>query len=261
MAYLCKQEFGKRNKAGAGMRFTTKVYALSSGEFVFYEIPIDVQRMLENAKEGLQKNRRSGKIGLHVHNMAGGIKVIKAAMEALLEEVVTEEIVLRYNYTATCHYYIGADGKLYENGAVLPDGEDYFDGKGEWSISIVRGEEEITSSWNSSDEWLVGFMATVEKKVTYTTGEKSKVEYQCPDKDSLGKWGEKLNAFTHTQMGGKPKEIPYTEEVARVFCESMWKLCELARRLTEFLSEPENVLKGTGQFLLPGKIKPGRKSI
>ena len=105
------------------MRFETKVYAMSSGEFVFYDIPADVQRMLINAKESLQANRRNSKTGLHVHNMADGIKAIKAAIEALLEEVVTEELVLRYNYTATCHYYIGANGKLYENGAVLPDGE------------------------------------------------------------------------------------------------------------------------------------------
>lgn len=259
MAYVCKQYFGKRNKSGVGLGFDTKVYAQSSGEFVFYDIPTDVQRILVLAKENLRPNRRSSKIGLHVHNMADGIKAIKAAMGTLLKEVVTEELVLRYNYTATCHYYVGADGELYEHGGICEEmSDEKYSGKG-WSVSIVDGEEEA-SCW-SKGEWLVGFRANVEKKITYTTGEKSKVEYSQPDKDNLGEWGKKLNDFTHTQMHGKPKEMPYTEDVARVFCESMWKLCELARNLTEFLSEPENILKGTGQFLLSGKTKAGRKSI
>ena len=255
MAYVCKQEFGKRNKAGAGMRFETKVYVLASGEFVFYGIPENIQRMLGNAKERLRLNQRVHKIGLHVHNMADGIKAIKAAMNTLLKEVATEELVLRYNYTATCHYYVGADGKLYANGGICEErcGEEY-DGKG-WSLSVIDGKEELSSSWTTG-EWLVGFMANVEEKITYTTGKKSNVEYRPPNKDNLGEWGEKLNEFVNTRMAGKPKEMPYTEEVARIFCESMWKLCELAQKLTYFLSEPENILKGTGQFLLSGEKKP-----
>lgn len=254
MAYVCKQEFGKRNTAGAGIRFESKVYALASGEFVFYDIPPDILRMLGNTKAKLRQNRDRNKTGLHVEKMSDGIRAIGEAMEALLTETVTEALVLRYNYTATCHYFVAKDGSLHVNGV------DYEGSQGRWVNEIIDGDEE-GSSWHSRDSWLVGFLAAVQKKVTYTSGEKVEIEYVCPQEDELGEWGNKLNAFVRTHMRGTPKELPYSEDIARMFYESMWKLCELARGLTKFLSEPKNVLKSTGQFLLPEGNSSGRKGI
>jgi hypothetical protein len=244
MAYVCKQEFGKRNHAGAGVRFITKVYALSSGEFVFYDIPPNIIRMLENAEMKLRLSKDRSKTGLHVDKMKDGIRAIGDAMDALLAETITEELVIRYNYTATCYYFVANDGSMHVNG-MDHDGRD-----GQWIEEIIDGGED-GGSWHSCSSWLIGFTATVDKKVTYTSGENVTTEYTHPEEDELGEWGNKLNAFVHTHMRGSPKELPYTEDVARMFYESMWKLCELARGLTEFLSEPDNVLKGTGRFLLP----------
>lgn len=245
MAYICKQEFGKQNKAGAGMRFETRVYALASGEFVFYDIPEDILRMLGNTKEKLGKNIKNNKIGLYVKQKRDGVIAIGKAMDALLTETITDELVLRYNYTATCHYFITNDGTIHANGV------DYNGGQGRWVEEIVNGDEGHTS-WHSCDNWLIGFQADVEKKVTYTSGEKVKVEYSNPEEDELGEWGNKLNAFVRTNMRGEPKELPYTEDVAKIFHDSMWKLCNLARALTEFLSEPNNVLDGLSMPLLTG---------
>lgn len=251
MAYVCKQEFGKRNTAGAGIRFESKVYALASGEFVFYDIPPDILRMLGNTKAKLRQNRDRSKTGLHVDKMNDGIKAIGEAMDALLTETVTEELVLRYNYSATCHYFVANDGSLHVNGV------DHEGGEGQWVAEIIDGDAE-GGSWHSHDSWRIGFLAVVEKKVTYTSGDKVKIEYACPQEEELGEWGNKLNAFVNTYMRGSPKELPYSENIARVFYESMWKLCKLAHDLTKFLSEPKNVLECTGQFLLP-EAKPRRK--
>ena len=240
MAYLCKQEFGKSNKAGAGMRFDSKVYALSNGDFVFHNLPDDIQALLKQAGHKLEY--RNGKTGLYVKRKDEGVLAINEAMIAQLKVEKSDRLVILYNYTASCHYWKLLDGTLCPNG--VDHNED-----GEWNIMVVDGEEKM-SNYHSSDDYVVGFKAEVRKIVTYTSGAKKREERECPKEDELGEWGNKLNSFAQVRPGSEATVIPYTEESAKVFYQSMLRLCQLSDQLSEFLSEPENIISGTGQLLL-----------
>lgn len=263
MAFVCNREFGKSNNAGNGVRFTTKVYATSSGDFVFYGIPDEVLRVMDGkAKSRLEMNRRTNRTGLHVEKMGDGAAIIGRAMDALLTETVTEEYVIRYHYSSTCHYWLGSDGKIYANGV---DADESQQDGGNWQDPVINGESDsFRSSWRQGQNYMIGFMAVVSKKVTYKSGDNVKVEIKHPSEEEVGEWANMLNGFSNVGVGADCKEIPYTEEVARLFYNSMIRLCEVSRSLTEFLEDPINLLAGNdipllaaGQAAMCGKSDKG----
>lgn len=252
MAYLCKEEFGKRNEAGKDIRFDCKVYATAAGEFVFYNIPDEV---FECLPAGLEYNTsKQQKIGLSVEWKAKGVELINAAIESYLKVETTEQLVIRYNYTATCHYFIGEHGKLYQNGTQYEDdtGESYCNAT--WNTRVIDCADR-SASMARSDDYNLGFRAEVEVKQTHTSGDNKRIEYSraSVDDERLGIYGQKLNTFTRVSVFGDPIEIPYTEDAAKTFYESMWALCHMAYQLSEYLKEPQNIL--TGKQLLLGEGK------
>ena len=244
MAFVCNKEFGKNNKAGNGVRFTTKVYATSSGEFVFYGIPDEVVRVMDSKAMGrLLENRRTNRTGLHVEKMEDGAAIIGNAMDALLTETVSEEYVIRYHYASTCHYWLGSDGKIYANGA---DADESQQDGGNWQEPVTnRGSDRFHSTWHQNQNYMIGFMAVVSKKITYKSGDNIKVEFlrHAPEGE-VGEWANTLNGFSNVGVEKGCKEMPYTEEVARLFYNSMIRLCEVSRSLTQFLEDPINLLAG-----------------
>jgi len=260
MAFVCNKEFSKSNKAGNGVRFTTKVYATSSGDFVFYGIPDSVLRAMDSkTKKWLRENRRTNRTGLHVEKMGDGESIIGKAMSALLTETVTEEYVIRYHYSSTCSYWLGSDGKIYANGA---DADESQQDGGDWQQPVINGKSDsFRSTWQQGQDYMIGFMAKVSKKITYKSGDNVKVEIRNPAEEEVGEWANKLNGFCNVSVGSGCKEMPYTEEVARLFYNSMIRLCEVSRSLTEFLEDPVNLLAGNNIPLLATKqTETGRKS-
>jgi len=252
MAFVCNREFVKGNKAGNGVRFTTKVYATSNGDFVFYGIPDEVLRVIDSKeKRRLCENRRTNRTGLHVEKMVDGEAIISKAMSALLTETVDEEYVIRYHYSSTCAYWLGSDGKIYANGA---DADESQQAGGDWAQPIVDGKiDSFHSTWERKRNYMIGFMAIVSKKTTYKSGDNIKVEYRHhAEEEEVGEWANRLNGFSNTDVGDECKEMPYTEEVAKLLYNSMIRLCEVSRSLTEFLEDPINLLAGGDMLLLTG---------
>lgn len=246
MAYVCKQEFGKKNKAGKGIRFDSKVHVLANGEFVFYDLPDEILQLLTKAEKGVRTRR--GKTGLFVARLDEGIYAIEEAIELVLKTEITNEYVIRYNYTATCHYYIAEDGTLHQNGVDID--------RGKWSVPIQDGEDYSSSHFNRCD-YTVGFRAEVTRKIFYKSGKHTSIEYEYVGEDceEVGEWAHKLNTFVSVGMFGEPIEIPYTEVAAKIFYESMWRLCCLSHQLSEFLKEPKNILSGAN---MPRLIEGGQ---
>ena len=131
MAYICKQEFGTRNRAGAGRRFESSVFATASGKFIFRNLPDDIIRVLVQGKQKI--TGMADKIGLEVYKKNDGIKAIEDAMKALLTVTSSSEFVIQYSYTANCHYWKMPDGSL------LPNGCDQK--KGNWNEGISGKEK------------------------------------------------------------------------------------------------------------------------
>lgn len=235
MAYICKQEFRTKNKAGARMYFESKVYANADGLFIFRNLPDAILLTLE--QEGHSIHGRDRKLALRVTTKEEGIKAIKEAMEKQFELVTTSELVIHYSYTSTCHYWDNGDGTIRPNGTGAKTGS--------WSESIMNNVK--ADSWRAEDhDYSLGFKAEVTKKVTHTTGDKKRVVFERVEEEEMGQWGNKLNQFAKVATYGQAIEIPYTEDSAQVFYESMMRLCQISKQLSEFLSEPENILTAAG---------------
>ena len=99
-------------------------------------------------------------------------------------------------------------------------------------------------------DFTIGFKAEVKKKVVYVCGDSTRIEYECPQKDELKEWGNKLNAFARVSMCGEGIEIPYTEAASKIFYESMIRLCQISHQLSEFFKEPQNIINGGKQLLM-----------
>lgn len=255
MAYLCKEEFSGSNNAGERIQFDCRVYATAAGEFVFYDIPKEVLGCLP---AGLKYGKsKQGSHGLSVEWKAKGIELINKAITDYLKVETTEVLVIRYNYTATCHYFIGECGKLYQNGNQYEadTGKSYCTAT--WNKRVIDCADR-SASMARSDDYNLGFRAQVEVKQTHVSGNNEDlvwIEYSraSVDDERLGTYGVQLNTFTRVSVFGEPIEIPYTEDAAKVFFESMWALCHMAYQLSEYLSEPQNILSGKQLLLGEGE--------
>lgn len=248
MAYLCREEFAGGNDAGKRIRFECRVFATAAGEFVFYDIPVEVMECLPADMKW--RKPKQGSHGLSVEWKAKGIKLIEGAISTYLKVETSEVLVIRYNYTATCHYFIGEHGKLYQNGTQYEDdtGESY--GNATWNTRVVDCADR-SASMPRPDDYNLGFRAQVAVKQTHVSGDNERTEYSRASVDDkrLGKYGVQLNTFMRVGIYGDPIEIPYTEDAAKVFFESMWALCCMAYNLSEYLKEPQNIISGK-QLLL-----------
>jgi len=79
---------------------------------------------------------------------------------------------------------------------------------------------------------------------------------QFGNEDDLGEWGQKLRGLCGLSAPRSPdrmRQMPYTDESARFFYESMMAVCEIGRRFKNFFGDERNVMAaiaGTGPSLL-----------
>lgn len=238
MANLKNIDWNKTGRAGDKVSFTSTVTVGSDGVFSLSlpEFLIETVRSLSIASGfSYKKHRIASKTLEDGKNMIGRI------IDEYLACEETSEMVIRYDYTASCHYAKDPDGKIHPNGACCVGGY-------QWNETVGR-----TTGFNSSisvHDYSVGFKAKVAFKTTYTRSASKKVKYGIPNEKLLGEYGRRLNAFAKVAISGNGHELPYSEHTAQLFYESMLALCHVADKLDALLKHPENLLGMSGNLLI-----------
>jgi hypothetical protein len=189
-----------------------------------------------------------GKLRVEAPSLKECTHTIRTALKEHLRCEITKEFVVAYDFISTCHYATDDKGDIFTNGYAA--GDSY-----QWANLSAKGNDNFNSDMSSFPSYVVGFRARVYTKITATREASVSVEYESVEDDELGEWGEKLNGFTHSHIkDNKAKELPYTEDTARFFYESMINLCRLAEALKAVLVDPQNILACSSIKALSAKL-------
>lgn len=232
MAKLKSQTFFFPVKTGGEFKFTTDVSVTADGLF-HLTIPEELAptaNALANKIKNIDIRHSRTNWTVIGKNLDDCVNFIKSAGDDYVACEVTEEPVILYGATIRAAYFKNPDGRIFPNGGF--PGADHGKG-GRWCGSL--------SSSNMSPNYSVGFVAVPRIKTTYTRGSGQKVEYKNPGRDGEEYW-KLLNSFCSLNVDPKSlKEIPYTEEAAKFFFETMLRLCHLADRIETFFGSKETL--------------------
>lgn len=225
--YTCRNE----SKSGTTLEFEYELRVNTAGLFSVY-IPNDtIVRRLENVGVTFQYNGTgSRRIKVLTDVTRGGVlRKLHDGVDKLTECETIEEDVIKYSFSANCHYVIGPEGEIRPTGA-------YQEGGFLWNKAKTD-----SSCWTPN--YSVGFYAYVAKKVTYRSDGIERVEYKYHPSDVIGtEEARLLNSFVSVPTDDNHLELPYSPDIAMAFYNMMLSLCHVNQRIQAFFEEPEHVL-------------------
>jgi hypothetical protein len=259
MASLGTQWLTVNPKNGIGEPYSYKADVTVDKEGIF---SVSIPEELVDTAEQMVKKQEVRHFSLHKlkvrHVITGREKgkclaFIRDIIQDFQHCEVTSEIVIAYRTSSGLTYWKKGSGEIVPNGSY--DHKGYEDGSGSF-----QGSNNATKTTNT---FSVGIAARVYEKLTAHTPSGDKVTYKVTygagthhDRDT---WLQKLNSFNGintVHSNSDTKEMPYTEEAARFFYESMIGLCKLSDRIEMFFSSPGNVQQAIeakqGYFLSAG---------
>lgn len=184
---------------------------------------------------------------------------------------IVDEVVILYNFTREAHYVVSTNGRVFPDGHAATAAGCTYGEHADWAPNLPRSQSPFT---DTETAYSIGFAARVYRKRSFKRATASTVTYVRHDswKDAGGMWhdiGEqarRLNSFIKISLvsgayGSErccPKhgvlEMPYSEEAAKFFADSMQGLCELAERMTRFFGDAAAIQKaiaGNASAALP----------
>jgi len=246
--------------------FESDIHVSSDGEFsctvpeYLVESLGSVAAELNKVKRGLSVQR------LKVNHRAYGptlpdlLKYVGEALKQHYAAVVTTDLVICYDWFAEMSYWLNPDGTMAANGSMPDAAERRTDGTGgDWNQHWLKSGEMISAN-APAQHFSVGMYAAIHRRTTYTRSSGSTVVWsrisQFESRDSLGEWGSKLAGLCGLSAPKAPlhlRQMPYTDQAAKFFYESMMAMCEIGRRFKNFFSDEANVLaaiEGRGPSML-----------
>lgn len=167
------------------------------------------------------------------------IKALQNTYRLFLKPQIIKEPIILYNIEVHASFAEAEDGTIHPN-ANYPGTE--------WT-SVIYGREKYgshhaTNPAEGGYSLTVGAMAV--NKVTYTYGEKSKIEYE-PFFDSKFPKPKNhpaalLNSWTALSLPEKAKEIPYSDEAAMFFYNLMFSVCVLCQKIQDHTFDQKDLL-------------------
>ena len=248
MASIGKHKFHVKSAAGQEICFEAKMSAAKSGMFKI-EFPNEyLADISANCHIGCRAYVDRDRSFVEGKVLERVIASIDSGLRSILDTQTINELVIRYAYETQCHYVTNRpNGMVFPNGAVAKEETGIDSGKGEGLFDWKENGAERTFSLHNPPSYSISLQARVYHKQTFKapSGEE-RVKYYgnvChADGLEFGRYGELLNSFTHTKLEKSDLEIPYTEESAKFFYESILGLCTLSEQLTEFFKDQEAML-------------------
>ncbi len=223
MAKLKTRTFYFPVKTGGEFKFTSEVSVTADGVF-HLTIPEELAstaNALADREKDIDVIPSRANWTVVGKNLEACESFIKHVGDDYVACEISEEPVILYGADTRCAYFKGTDGLIYPNGAK----------GGNWCGNI--------HATSRAPFYSVGFAAFCLIKVTYTRGSGTKVEYKY-EREAFGPYWKLLNSFCGLEIHHRSlKEMPYTEEAAKFFYDTMLGLCHLADRINTFFGSKE----------------------
>lgn len=223
----------------------------------------DLLTKREDKSVQLTISPRSGNTMLVSNELARIQKVCNEYARFRVEAETTEELRIFYDTTSNCHYVReDATGEVFPSNEFVP--ENAMNNTHHWQQHKSRK----SPSHHWPDRFEVGVGARILRVVTIKHADTEAVEYKRADLPE-GSEGWRLNQFhcnltPSVNKWGQTsdiKSVPYTEETAKVFADTLYALCRLTEGMERFFGdEPETLLENIrkGVKMLPGPAGGGK---
>lgn len=255
---------------GDGQRhyFESEIHVSTDGEFSC-TVPDFLVEALGSVGEGSNKFRPTLYVEkLKVNHRAYApskadlLKFVDEAHRQHYQAVVTTDLIICYDWFAEVSYWLNPDGTMAANGSMPDAARRNDDGSGgNWADHKLKSGQTICAN-STAKHFSVGVYAAVHKRTTYTRVSGATVTWeritQFDSQSPLGEWGKKLTGLcglSEPKSAEHLRQMPYTDEAARFFYESMMAMCEIGRRFKNFFGDEANVMaaiEGRGPSLLAG---------
>lgn len=234
---------------GETIKFNTPVNVSKEGLFTT-TLPEDIVKKLKSYGADFASNR-SGREGFFASETLKGLeKEIEAfTKNAITREVISDQLVIKYEIITQASYVRDTDGKILPNGRWVKNKEDFNKTAG-W----VQGNQSFGSRACTP---MLSVFATVLRKIEYRYGNGTeKTEYERyssesrkdgTDFDSSIDWladqcgvCAQRQSYRYDEVNKLP-EVPATEDNAQFFV-TLLKFIYKANELLKNFEHPENVL-------------------
>ena len=183
-------------------------------------------------------------------------RIIRDGLKRHMEPEITETVVIRYNIESHVSFAVDDNGTIFPNaafpGARWPFADDRF------------GSHSATRTSSGGYSLTIGAKAQI--KCIFRHGENERVEYEPyyaggshHDREHPA---QLLNSWCSFSLGGKPREIPYSDKSALFFHGLMLSMAALSRQVQEATFAEEDLLaliEKQGELqLLPAPQTHGR---
>lgn len=255
MPKLKSLHFEKENNAGSVYSMHSNLYVNSTGKF-WAEIPFDLWEVSTSYTTKAEHtvrfytNNKGQKI-VESDKAEGVTTAISALIDYLLECREYTEKVIVYSTASKFNIYESESGNLYPSGSAHPD---CSNGRGHWVGNLNS---------NNPGDYSVGLNVHILDKTTYSSlkGDEVKCKYTYSPwvgshHGPYDNYHDILKAFVgrmpcidlHGNLvirrdNNPYKEIPYTDEAAKFFCDLLTSICTMALKMERFLEDSQNLQK------------------
>lgn len=246
MAKLKPIPFRFRAAAGDPLEFTAEVsVADSTGAFAVSipDVLEDLARRIvasHGSLYGVSLDRPRTHLRVTGATLEGCKNFIRHVAEDYLRCEVEEALVIVYGLDNKVTYVKDVHGRLHAYGRASDEVRALFaQGKACWHGKL--------SATTCAPFYQVGLMARVVKKTTFRRPSGTTVKYSRVSEEEMpeGSWLSRLNSFVGLSVINESREeldrrtqLPYTEEAARFFYDTLMAMCRLADRMESFFSDP-----------------------
>lgn len=178
------------------------------------------------------------------------------AQDFLKCEVIREHVIV-YRTETSVAYWKKADGQIVPNGNFDPE---YSQQQGTWGGSGGCNNDVLA--------YTVGIVAGVYTKVIARRDSGDQIlfeRFEDDDETEFDTWAAKLNSFLRVAIDlydlPSMDSVPYTEQAAKFFYETMLTMCKLSDNIEIFFSNPENIhraIETHSGFMLPAETSKER---
>lgn len=246
MAKLRPIQFQHKAENGELLAFTAQVSVSGDGEFSvtlpdFLEQV--AQQVLTSRKAPVRLDRPRQNLRVSGATLNGCEQFVDAVCKEYMRCDVEESLVIVYSMNNRVAYFKDTSGNFFCSGSETPAAaEAYRDGSARWHGTL--------NATACSPHYQVGLAARVFKKTTYARASGQSTTYTRVERGDRpsDSWLERLNGFVGLSLLSESRgdlsrlpQMPYTEEAARFFYQSMMSMCQLADRMEQFFGNPETV--------------------
>lgn len=195
------------------------------------------------------------------------LEFVSEAHRDFYKAEVTTDLIICYDWFAEVSYWLNPDGSMAANGSMPDAARRNDDGTGgNWDDHKLKGSHTTICATHTAKHFSVGVFAAIYERTTHTRASGLTIKWrrltQFSGCDTGGEWAKKLSGLCGLSgpMGAEHmKQLPYTEDAAKFFYESMMAMCEIGRRFKNFFADDANVLaaiEGRGPSLLKAPAAP-----